>query len=309
MRGNARHRGNKRVSSAALALVLFAAGWPAAFPAEPDITVVLSHDTLPYRDAYRGLDAVLKGAGRTVYPLVLDEADDPAQTRKLDKRAGTEAIALGERALEFVRKNRTSQPAVVCLALNDAGRPGVTLAYLPVTRLEMVRQLLPFRVTVGALYIDDAIGRKDISSLQAAAHSLGMQLAAYPIDAQYPLDSQLERLSNKFDILIGTYDLRIFSASHAQSILLFSYRHRIPLFGLSDAWTRAGAIMSLDWDFEDIGRQCGEIALKELHAPASIGKEASPPRHIVYSLNLRAASYFKIEFDESVQKHARRIFK
>ena len=300
-------RESKRLSRAVLMAIVLAAGGRAAVSQELNTTVVISRDTLPYRDAVRGLDAVFKGAGRTLRPLTLDETGNLAQIPGLNKRMTPGVIALGERALDYVKKNAAAKPSIVCLALDSAGRPGVTLAHSALTRLELLRQLLPRRMTIGALYIDDAAGRQDVASLESAAQSLGRPFVAYPIDLEYSLDAQLERLSNKFDVLIGTYDLRIFSSSHAQSILLFSYKHRIPLFGLSDAWTRAGAIASVDWDFEDIGRQCGEIALKELRAPAS-NKAASPPRRVVYSLNVRAERYFKIEFDEILLSRARKKF-
>ena len=308
MRLNTVCRESKRLFHTVLMAIVLAASGRAALSQELDTTVVISHDTLPYRDAVRGLDAVFKGAGRTLRPLMLDETGKLGKVPGLNRRMTPTTIALGERAMQYVQESVAAKSSIVCLALDSAGRPGVTLVHSALTRLELLRQLLPRRLTLGALYIDDAAGRQDVSSLESAAQSLGLQFVTYPIDLQYSLDAQLERLSNKFDVLIGTYDLRIFSSSHAQSILLFSYKHRIPLFGLSDAWTRAGAIASVDWDFEDIGRQCGEIALKELRTPASNSKAASPPRRVVYSLNIRAERYFKIEFDENLQLRARKTF-
>jgi putative ABC transport system substrate-binding protein len=97
------------------------------------------------------------------------------------------------------------------------------------------------------------------------------------------------------DVLMATYDLRIFSAEHARSIMLFSYRHRIPVIGSSDAWSRAGALMSFDWDYHDIGHQCGEYAVRLLQTKGLPYKPAvERPRRLRYSLNLEAARYFQI---------------
>ena len=116
---------------------------------------------------------------------------------------------------------------------------------------------------------------------------------------------QLDPLADRIDVLIATYDLRIHSAENAQPILLFSWRNRIPVIGVSEAWSRAGALMSFDWDYADIGRRCGELALR---LPEGRGFErpvVESPRRLVHSLNLEAARHFLINIPADVLQGAR----
>jgi len=68
----------------------------------------------------------------------------------------------------------------------------------------------------------------------------------------------------------------------------------------SAAWVKAGALYSLDWDYADLGAQCGEIAARVLQGspPASI--PAAAPRKVQYTLNLYTASQMKLKLSDQM---------
>ncbi len=127
----------------------------------------------------------------------------------------------------------------------------------------------------------------------------------HAVNLRRPLWLQLGPLVDRIDVLMATDELRIHSAGNAQPILLFSWRNRIPVIGVSEAWSRAGALMSFDWDYADIGRRCGELALR---LPEGRGFErpvVESPRRLVHSLNLEAARHFLIHIPADVLQGAR----
>jgi putative ABC transport system substrate-binding protein len=60
-----------------------------------------------------------------------------------------------------------------------------------------------------------------------------------------------------------------------KALLLFSFRHKLPLIGLSEAWVQAGALYALDWDYRELGAFCGRLALRQL--PGARVATPTPP--------------------------------
>ena len=111
------------------------------------------------------------------------------------------------------------------------------------------------------------------------------------------LADALDYVAEHIDVLWGVADKTVLSSRTAKSLLLFSYRNRIPFVGLSAAWTKAGALYALDRDYEDIGKQCGEMALKILQGATPQDLPPVSPRRVTYSLNLKVAQHMKVDID------------
>jgi putative ABC transport system substrate-binding protein len=99
----------------------------------------------------------------------------------------------------------------------------------------------------------------------------------------------------------------VLSPATAKSILVFSYRNRIPFAGLSDSWTNAGALYSLDRDYVDIGRQCAEIAVRIERGARADSLPVKHPRTVLYSVNLKAARHMNLKISETLIANARHV--
>ncbi len=71
---------------------------------------------------------------------------------------------------------------------------------------------------------------------------------------------------------------------------------------------KAGALYSLDWDFQDLGMQCGEMAVKILRGNYPVSR-AEYPRKLKYSINLKTASQMKVTIPEKVLLGSDQVFK
>ncbi len=68
----------------------------------------------------------------------------------------------------------------------------------------------------------------------------------------------------------------VFNPETAKSLLLFSFRHQIPLIGHRRRGSRPGALYALDRDYSDIGVQCAEMAEQDSRWPVG-GLAAAGP--------------------------------
>jgi ABC-type uncharacterized transport system substrate-binding protein len=118
----------------------------------------------------------------------------------------------------------------------------------------------------------------------------------------------LNMFSRRVDALWVVPDRVVLSPPIAKNILLFSFRNSIPVIGPSSAWVKAGAYVGLDWDYAELGNQCGEMAKKVLAGTRPADLAAETPRVVHYAINLSTARLMKIPVSADVVRDARQVF-
>ncbi|MEP6997239.1 MAG: hypothetical protein ABI900_06295 [Betaproteobacteria bacterium] len=88
-------------------------------------------------------------------------------------------------------------------------------------------------------------------------------------------------------------------AQNAEALLLFSFRHTLPLVGLSQAWVQAGALYAVDWNYRELGVFCGRLALRQLLGSHTTA--LNPPRSYIF-VNLRSAQLLHRQWDASMRQ-------
>lgn len=303
------------------AVALAGAAGPAAAQPAPDsretrIAVLVSQEAPPYREALAGFTRVLERRGLKVSVSVGSLEGDGAKAAQALAAARPEQaqliLTLGTLATQAVAARKDLKAPVVTglvLKVSDLGganATGVALEFPVETELRWLQRFFPGRRAVGVLYHPDE-NRGRIETAVKTAQALGLVLVARSVERARDLPDELEWLANRADVLWGVTDTVVFTPQTAQPILLYSFRNRIPLVGLSQTWVRAGALYALDRDYEDIGAQCAELALKVLQgAPvASLPPEA--PRKVRYSVNLRTAQHMKLEIPQALLHGAHEV--
>lgn len=290
---------------------------PAAEPARPHITVLVSHDAAPYRDALKGFQQALaqRGVDAAVEVVALQgEARKVAPAMQKARSDGAALVfTMGLVATQAALAENTDLPVVAGLILSAdvltrAGNAtGVTLEMPLDLQFEWMQRLLPAHKTVGVLY-NSAENRKKVEEAGRAARSRGFQLLAHEVDRPQSLPAALDAVAKKSDALWAISDSVVVSPETAKSLLVASFRNRIPFIGLSGAWVKAGALFALDWDYEDVGAQCGEVALKVLKGARAGSIAAAPARRVTYALNLKTAREMRIVLSEPLIQGAAQVF-
>lgn len=284
-------------------LVLVACAASAAAQAQ-QIVMVSSHASAPYRATLAGMRAVTREAGATVVEV------SPGDLRKalVEGRVSRSDffVALGAKAASPVLDLVAPGHAMSCLTLAAAGMPGVLLAHSATHRIELLKRLLPDARVIGVLYRPGA-NPQELEALAAAARSMGRRIVARPVAEPADLEGQLNRLADEADVLLATYDPGIYSPANAAVLIQFSYRHLIPFVGMGDSWSKAGALIGVDWDFTDLGHQCGTAAL-QLSAGVRLDPDPQRPRRMTYSINAATARLLRANLFGDAIRGARAVY-
>jgi putative tryptophan/tyrosine transport system substrate-binding protein len=298
-----------RAHFATLALLACAGLQPVCTRAADRLVVVSSGDAQAYQQAQAGI----RKLGYPVDFLKVG-ADGEAAVAAAIQRAGRDGaiVTLGAKATALVARAAPAIPVVNCMVIGtDARSPaGTTVVPLEVpieTHIQWLRRLLPNAGSVGILY-DPSQNARRAEDGAAALKRAGYTPVLEPVAAPAALPTALARLTNTVDVLHAIPDTAVFAPEHSRALLLFSFRNRIPLAGPSEGWVKAGALYAVEWDYADLGRYCGSLALR----PPPSGRTPPPPppapARTRVVVNLRAADQMHIKWDPEILRSVDQVF-
>ncbi len=285
--------------------------------AGPRIVVLISHDAAPYRDALKGFQQALAQRGVDVDLEVVALQGDARKVAPALAAARQNATALifsmGLVATQAALAEKSDIPIVAGLVLSPdlfkkrGNSTGVFLDMPVELQLEWIQKLMPPDTSVGVLY-NPAENQRKIDEAGASARGMGLRLVPFQVDTPQSLPDVLDSVANRVDVLWGIPDSVVVSPETAKTLLVHSFRDHIPFIGLSAAWVKAGALFALDWDYQDVGAQCGELAVRVLKGARADSIAPESPRRVLYSVNLKTAREMRVLLKESVISGAANAF-
>lgn len=308
------------VAIRALILLLFAA-LPGMLPAaaadrSARVLVLVSHDAEPYQKALDGFRDQMKTLGINIsLDVVRLQGDAGAAKAIFDARTATPPeviVCLGSLALQMPRGEGMSAPVVAAMVMNETelqaipNATGVVLEFPAQVELEWIRRFMPERTNVAVIFNPDE-NRKRIDAAETAARKAGVKLHAHVVAMPRDLPVELEAIGRTADILWGIPDRIAMTPQTAKPILLFSFRNRIPVAGLSASWVKAGALYALDRDYTDIGMQAAELVRRILDGAAAKSIAPVTPRKTIYSINLKTARHMKLDLPPELVQGAAEV--
>lgn len=288
---------------AVLPLGLIAAGQTPVRPPQKavQVVVVVSQDAPPYRAALTSFQRALAEKGQVdVRVLQLDGDSTRASQVMGSTPKANLVLTLGTMATRETLRRYRGVPTVAGMILSPdeiqgaSNTTGVFLQFPVETELEWLSRIVPSIHRVGIIYHSEE-SKARVQQAEKLAPAVNLNIQAYQIDRPQELPDALENLADRADALWGVTDPMVFNPETAKSLLLFSFRHQIPLIGHSTPWVKAGALYALDRDYSDIGVQCAELASKILGGQAAGSLPPVPPRKVRYTLNRKTAEQMKLE--------------
>lgn len=269
--------------------------------AAPRVLLYTADDTPQLRAARAGVREALA-------PIALEEippSDAGARLRGAMRESGdVTLVTLGPYAAARAAHDAPTLAAIDCMSAQAA--PGSTAVSPAIPSEQLVawlRRLMPGARYIGVLY-DPALNAQTVEALAAALRraDLNPVLVAVPTTAMLP--AALVRMSGAADALLAVPDSTVYAQETAKELLLFSFRHKVPLVGLSESWVQAGALFALDWDYRELGMFCGRLALQRV-----AGREgpAPPPPRLHIFVNQRSARLFGLHWDDTLRRSFDRI--
>jgi putative ABC transport system substrate-binding protein len=225
-------------------------------------------------------------------------------------------LALGTDAARFVKDADLEIPAVFSMVsepgasglLNANGTVGASMtgACLDVPVREQFMSLLdvvPGAKRIGVVY-NPAETRVMVDEGRAVANSMNLGFVSQAVSSEADVPKALGELRPKIDALWLVGDRTVLTTQSLQYVFLFAFQNNLPLIGLSEHFVKMGALFAVGPDYEDIGRQSGELAARILSGEEPGGMDYVSPRRVLLSLNLRTAEIIGVKVPEHIVRSA-----
>lgn len=277
---------------------------------ERPIVVLLSPEIEAYKIAAKGAYETLKDHKRITYTLDRNPEQFRYVMEKVSLVNPEAVIAIGSQAILALKIHPINSPVIFCLALNHTEALeipdswGISM-HIPARDVyERIRSVFP-KGRIGIPFNPDRTGTL-IKDLVNFFSDTPIQLIPISVHAPSELSPALKKMRSRFDILWIQPDPSIIDFFTVKFIIDYSILERIPLLGYSEAFAKNGAVLSLTGNYEDMGRQAAETAMRIIAGERP--ERIQAPRRVSTFLNLRVARILDISIGQDSVAMADRIY-
>ncbi len=276
------------------------------------IAVVKSLDLPEYNLALEGFINKLDEAGhRPTVDMYLLERSDSANTRLLERVGATHPdliLALGTRAARESAKFPSQIPVIYSMVLTPpdgtpsalhANMTGAVLTIPLATQIDEFKRAFPTLKHVGI--ISDPARTKGLAdSARSLCIARGLQAHIAWAKGEAEVPDAVRQLKDSIEVLWMLPDETVLTPRSSRFIIFELIKSGVPVIGLSSAYVKAGALMSLDCDYSDIGRQSAELAVRVLAGQKPGQLPFAIPRVYTRSINAKIIEHVRIRMDRKV---------
>lgn len=285
-----------------------AAGWLAgatpALASGGGVLVVRAADLAPHRAVEQAFLGSLGQAARTI---VLGQGDPRQQVRSAAPGASV-IFAIGSEAATASTeiKGTTLVYALVPSPTTSGLEPrtaGVSMFASPTRQVRYLRAALPRARRVGILF-DPAHSRALVAECESAAADAGLTVVRGQVTSRKDVAAAARSLVDKIDVLWLVPDVTVVSGETFKFLVELSFQVRVPLVGFSEAMTRAGALLSVEASYADMGRKAAALARRAL---AGGGAATEWPDSVLY-VNAKTAELLNVSLSAAIRGGAAKVF-
>jgi putative tryptophan/tyrosine transport system substrate-binding protein len=257
-----------------------------ALPASArEVLVVQGVRSSMYDEALQGFRSACRAESRSV---VLSDYADPQLARVIQEERPRLVVAIGDGALASLRRIRKT-PVLSLMALGAQGGEshsgnvtGVDLFVRPEQYLSLFRRIRARRI--GIVY-DPAKTGWYVKLARGAAQQQGIELVLREVNDPRQAIGQLASLKGEVDSLWLLPDTTAVSRETLEAYFLFAQQQSIPLLSFSAAHLKLGALLALEADRVELGRQGGELAQRLLRGAQPDELGIASPRKVSVRVN------------------------
>lgn len=269
------------------------------------VIVVKSLEAEPYKIALKSFRKTLQGSGYnpTVEEYLLPDKGSAKSGPIEDIRNKNPRlfVTLGSAATSQIASIVKDTPVVFCMALNPVASglirsmtasgnnvTGASLDIPPQVQFEALRSIVPFAKKVGVIYNPQET-EAVVQQARKTAKEMGLELIAHAIASEDQVPEALRVLDKSVDALWSVADSTTFSSGSVEFILLHTLRNKMPFMGLSPAFVKAGALLALAADYQEVGAQCGGLAGRILTGDHPSSLPITTPQKVTLYVNGKTA--------------------
>lgn len=284
--------------------------------AAADVVIVKSSEAEPYSQAESGLIARLTAQRQTCHAMLLKEVIDKGIDRALGAPAAV--VAVGTPAAVWLHQRVTPRTLLIyCMVANPAANGladkmpafGVTTDVSHSMQVRLIAEALPNARVLGALYRSDNAESHHQIEAMAAALPPGWRLEAIAVNAYPGIATAIDALMQKrIDIIWTAADSSVYETAAVRALLLAALRSKVPVWGFSPAFVRAGALVGVGVDPTAQGTQAAALLLRSL-AGKPPGERIEFPEAYPLAVNLIVSSQLGIDLPPAMVGRAKFVFK
>lgn len=273
----------------------------AADAAGDGVVVIRSSELAPYK----ALEEAFTGAvGVPVKSLSLA---DPAAA-KAAAGNGAVVVAIGQDAARLVLDAKPVGQVLFGLVpspekLGSAeAQKAVPMFAGPARQLGALKELLPGAKRLGVIYAAPSEGL--VADYERAARAVGGTLVKQEVKDRSQVANALRELIGKIDALLLLPDPVTLGVDIFKFLLTTALESKVPLIGFSQGQAKAGALLTLEVDYQEMGREAAAAARRAL-----AGNAAAPqaPQGSLY-VNGKTAQMLGVTPSPSFKAQLREIF-
>ena len=173
--------------------------------------------------------------------------------------------------------------------------------------LDLIAEIAPEFQRIGVLYnVGEANSVSLINLLKQETPERNMTLVEATVSNSGEVATAARSLLGKVDVIYIPTDNTVGSA--VDSVIRLGLDNQLPVFAADTDMVKRGAIATLSFNYYDVGRQTGQMALRvfEGEQPSDIPVEAA--EELELSLNLAAAEAMGVVIPDSVITRADEVF-
>ncbi len=294
---------------------------------KPIIVVIKSLDIVPYEQAFKSFQKELKlqEINPAYFEYILSD-DSQAQDKKvlvesIKSKKSDIILTLGTAATEFAKENMQDTPTVFSMVLNpmasnlinDLDAPGgnITGVAMDIKKQEqfgILKEMLGSDFKRAVIFYNPSETQVVIDDAINAARELNINLESIPIKEEKEIFNSLKKLSSQNDVLIAIADSYVYSPQTIQYIILNTLRSGVPFVGVSPSFVKAGALLALSCDYDDMGQQAALIVLKILSGQKPGIIPISFPTKTNIAVNINTAKHINVKIPNSILDRATEIY-
>ena len=279
--------------------------------AQEAVTVLLSEEGGAYAEFASHLsDALVQGSGAK--PLVRVTTLGNVKSEELARSGqGHVLVAVGTPAMAAMARKPPAMPVLNVLVprasfrnLSRSSPRGQDSKLFSAVYFDqpLGRQFSLIRYAIPGRRVGILLGKESTvltASLLAAAREAHMVVSIEVVTDEADLLPALKRLLPSSDALLAVPDATIYNRSNIATILLTSYRAKVPLFGFSASYVKAGALAAVYSQPWQIAQQVAEI-IQGLPVGGSLPAPQSP-RYFSVGVNPQVGLSLELSMDDEAQ--------
>ncbi|MBN2755519.1 MAG: hypothetical protein JXR81_11765 [Candidatus Goldbacteria bacterium] len=281
------------------------------FAANPDkIFAIISSDAQQYMLAYDGFkDTIEKNIKISVMSGTINGQNKNEIVSSIDSFDPQILLAVGTKAFNLAKEIQGSKKIIYCMVFSDNEIDGNNTAGVEFNipesyKTEKIKEIIPNHGTMGIIYT--GASKKQFEDLKKACEEKNIPLVDIRIESGEGFSKALNRIKKRIDLFMMVTDSVLYYPGSVQYLFRESIDNGFGVIGLSSFYTKAGAVLSFDYDYYYVGVDAAKLAFERFFS--GVNKKADASGRIVYSLNMSVAEELGIKFSKEAVDKASEVF-